>query len=215
MSSSYDAAALSVLRQSYYPGERVTLATVTQTLQGITTKQLLLGTTSGQLFAMDKRYLDPRRPPAGRKPTPAEVEERLIPYSDVLPFHLLGYVTHDKSVARLRAVTVAPAGLESTCLVFVAGTSFGLFVCVAVVVVVFSCLYCAHTCPLTTNQQQNNTNNQGADLFYGRVTPARHFDALEADFSYGLLIAGLVALAAGTAFVRHLAARSALKAKWQ
>jgi hypothetical protein len=55
----------------------------------------------------------------------------------------------------------------------------------------------------------------GADLFYGRVTPARHFDSLEADFSYGLLIAGLAALAVGTAFVRHMAARSALKAKWQ
>ena len=65
---------------------------------------------------MDKRYLDPRRP-LRAKPTPEEVEERLMPYSELLPFAPLSYASYDHEVARLRGVTAQPAGLESTTLV--------------------------------------------------------------------------------------------------
>lgn len=55
----------------------------------------------------------------------------------------------------------------------------------------------------------------GTDLFYTRVVPARHFDSLEADFSYGLLVAALLVLAGGTAFARVYSRRVVVKAKWQ
>jgi hypothetical protein len=35
---------------------------VTTTAQGITAKQVLIGTSSDQVYALDKRFVDPRRP---------------------------------------------------------------------------------------------------------------------------------------------------------
>jgi hypothetical protein len=65
---------------------------------------------------MDYRYLDPRRP-LRAKATPEEAEERLLPYSPLLPFAPLSYASQDRVVTGLRGVAAAPAGLESTTLV--------------------------------------------------------------------------------------------------
>lgn len=53
------------------------------------------------------------------------------------------------------------------------------------------------------------------DLFYTRVLPARHFDSLEDDFNYGLLAAGLLLLAGGTAFARRYSRQVTLAAQWR
>jgi hypothetical protein len=55
----------------------------------------------------------------------------------------------------------------------------------------------------------------GADLWYTRLTPARHFDSLEPDFSYGLLVVGLLALAVGALAMRFYSQHSVVKQKWQ
>ena len=55
----------------------------------------------------------------------------------------------------------------------------------------------------------------GTDLFYTRLTPARHFDSLEPDFSYGLLVVGLMALAVGAVILRFYSQHSVVKQKWQ
>lgn len=34
----------------------------------------------------------------------------------------------------------------------------------------------------------------GSDLFFTRITPAAHFDSLQSDFSYGLLVVALLGL---------------------
>jgi hypothetical protein len=52
-----------------------------------------------QVFALDKRYLDPRRP-LRAKVTPEEAEERLLPYSDLVVFNSLQYPTQDKQVRK-------------------------------------------------------------------------------------------------------------------
>ncbi|GBF96686.1 ER membrane complex subunit 1 [Raphidocelis subcapitata] len=168
-------APLSVLSQSFYTQVRAKLLSVTQTLSGINLKQLLIGTVTDQLYAMDHRYLDPRRPIGRAKPTPEEAEERLLPYSPLLPFAPLSYATQDKEVAALRGVASAPAGLESTSLVLA----------------------------------------YGADLFYTRLAPGRHFDSLPEDFNYGLLVAGLAALAGGTAWARRYSREAMLRAAWK
>ncbi|KAI8475054.1 MAG: hypothetical protein J3K34DRAFT_456487 [Monoraphidium minutum] len=165
---------LLALSQSYFLQVRAKLLSVTQTLSGINIKQLLIGTVTDQVYAMDKRFLDPRRPMRS-KATPEEAEERLAPYSDLLPFAPLSYATMDKAVAQLRAVSAQPAGLESATLVLA----------------------------------------YGADLFYTRLTPARHFDSLGDDFAYGLLVVGLLALAAGTLFARRYSREAALQASWK
>jgi hypothetical protein len=50
-----------------------------------------------QVFALDKRFLDPRRP-LRAKVTPQEAEEQLMPYSDLIIFSTLNYPTQDKQV---------------------------------------------------------------------------------------------------------------------
>lgn len=45
-----------------------------------------------QVFALDQRFLDPRRPMRA-KATPQEMEERLLPFSELIPFFPNGYIT--------------------------------------------------------------------------------------------------------------------------
>jgi hypothetical protein len=73
-----------------------------------------------QVYAMDKRFLDPRRP-AKKKLSAEEMEEGLVPYGDTLPMFPQMYATYDKQVMGLKAVLTAATGLESTSLVFAHG----------------------------------------------------------------------------------------------
>jgi hypothetical protein len=52
-----------------------------------------------QVYALDKRFLDPRRPMRA-KVTPEEAEERLLPYHELVVFNALQYPTQDKQVRR-------------------------------------------------------------------------------------------------------------------
>merc|ERR1719217_1067445 len=84
----------------------------TSTAQGVTARQVLLGTGTDQVLALDRRPL---------KPTAASKEERLPPYSEMLPVDPRRMLTHKHTVAKLRLIEVAPTHLESTCLVFAVG----------------------------------------------------------------------------------------------
>lgn len=55
----------------------------------------------------------------------------------------------------------------------------------------------------------------GTELFYTRITPAASFDTLASDFSYGLLVVALLALAAGTWFAKYSSEQAILKTKWE
>jgi len=55
----------------------------------------------------------------------------------------------------------------------------------------------------------------GTDLFFTRITPAAHFDSLQSDFSYGLLVVALLVLIVLTLVVRRSSEQTMLKAKWQ
>ncbi|KAF6258674.1 hypothetical protein COO60DRAFT_1517822 [Scenedesmus sp. NREL 46B-D3] len=172
--SSYSSPPLEVLSQSFYLQHSLTGISVSQTKQGITTKQLLVNTMSDQVYALDKRYLDPRRP-LRAKVTPEEAEERLLPYHELVVFNALQYPTQDKQVLGLRGVSVSSTVLESTTLVFC----------------------------------------YGSDLYFTRISPALHFDSLQSDFSYGLLVVALLALTIGTWFAGYSSQQAMLKAKWQ
>lgn len=51
---------------------------------------------------MGKRFLDPRRPrKAAKDLTPAEQEERLVPFSPLLPLAPQLFATYSRRVARL------------------------------------------------------------------------------------------------------------------
>lgn len=59
----------------------------------------MIGDAADQLYALDKRFVDPRRPPRTKKPTAEDAEERLIPYSEVLPLLSTHYASYDKKVS--------------------------------------------------------------------------------------------------------------------
>jgi len=108
-----------VLGQSYFFSLGVKAMAVTATHKGITSKNILLGTTTDQVLAMEKRFLDPRRP---TKPTAMDKEEGLIPYNPNLPIIPHHVITTRHQVAGLRGILASPSRLESTSLVF----SYGL-----------------------------------------------------------------------------------------
>ncbi|MBA0764462.1 hypothetical protein Gotri_013811, partial [Gossypium trilobum] len=80
--SSYSRAEVITKSQSYFFTHSLKAITVTLTVKGITSKQLLIGTIGDQVLALDKRFLDPRR---SVNPTQAEREEGIIPLTDSLP----------------------------------------------------------------------------------------------------------------------------------
>ncbi|KAL1970947.1 hypothetical protein VTN77DRAFT_2781 [Rasamsonia byssochlamydoides] len=110
-----------VVSQSFIIPEPISHMAVTQTRQGITTRQLLCTLpASNAIIGIPRPVLDPRRP-VGRDPTPAEVEEGLFKYNPFLEFDGRWYLTHTRDVSDIRAVISSPTLLESTSLVFAFG----------------------------------------------------------------------------------------------
>ena len=92
---------------------------VTLTAAGLTSKSVILATTAGQLVAINKNLLDPRRPLVHpSKMRQQDREEGLIPYTSTLGgVNPLTVLTHRHTVARPAHVLTAPTTLESTSLV--------------------------------------------------------------------------------------------------
>ncbi|XP_020574945.1 ER membrane protein complex subunit 1 [Phalaenopsis equestris] len=116
--SLYSRPEVMVKSQSYFFTHSVKVMAVTTTAKGITSKQLLIGTITDQVLALDKRYLDPRRT---ANPTPSEKEEGIIPLTDSLPIIPQSHVTHSLQVEGIRGIVTFPAKLESSTLVFAYG----------------------------------------------------------------------------------------------
>lgn len=121
--SSWEATPLEVLHDSYFTKFAVTQLSVTRTARGITARQILMSTTNGRVYMLDKRMLDPRRPrlAPGTKPTAEMQAEGLLPYQEELPISTMMYATLDKQVRNLRGVVTSPATMESTSLMFAHG----------------------------------------------------------------------------------------------
>ncbi|KAM3083865.1 hypothetical protein ACMFMG_002026 [Clarireedia jacksonii] len=109
-----------VVSQSFVIPEAITHMSVSQTRQGITTRQLLCTLSSNAIIGIPRYLLDPRRP-VGRDPTAAEQEEGLLRYQPVIEFDPKMIITHKREVLGIRNVITSPALLESTSLVFAYG----------------------------------------------------------------------------------------------
>ena len=112
---------LRIMGQSYFVRPAATMMATTYSAQGVTGHQVLMGTATDQVVALDKRWLDPRRP---TKPTKDDKEEGLIPYSEVLPVFPHSWVTTRHQVAKLSGIVTEPASLESTVLFVAHGLDF-------------------------------------------------------------------------------------------
>jgi hypothetical protein len=110
-----------VLTQSFLIPEPISHMSVTQTRQGITTRQLVcMLSFSHSIVGIPRTILDPRRP-VGRDPTSAEMEEGLFQYQPTIDFDPKFIITHKREVFGIRNVITSPALLESTSLLFAYG----------------------------------------------------------------------------------------------
>ena len=116
--SSYAPSALRVLGQSYVLSVGMKTMTVTSSSFGITASQVLLGTLSDQVYAIDKKLLDPRRPV---KPSNADKEEGLVPYNEFLPIAPQYFITYTHQVLGLEKIQCYPTRRESTTLMLAYG----------------------------------------------------------------------------------------------
>ena len=194
--SSFDPPPAEVLRATFSVPRPASLLSTTVSSRGVAARWLLLGdATSGDLLALDRRWLDPRRPVGGApSPNSAEALEGLPPYHPDLPVVQGMSPTHGARVRGLSAVAAQPAALESTCLLLVAGGGKKV--------------------RGRSGGGGPGRRNSAGDLFGTRAQPASSFDALPADFPFGLLLAATAATLAGAAALRVAADREALRQQW-
>ncbi|KAK4162021.1 hypothetical protein QBC43DRAFT_267478 [Cladorrhinum sp. PSN259] len=111
----------SVVSQSYILGAPISALEVSQTRQGITSRQLLAYLPDSHGIAgIPRMILEPRRP-VGRDPTPAEAEEGLFKYNPAIEIDPKSVITHERDVLGIEKIITAPAVVESTSLVFAYG----------------------------------------------------------------------------------------------
>lgn len=111
----------SVVTQSFVLGAPISALAVTQTRQGISTRQVLgyLPDSHG-IVGLPRHVLEPRRP-VGRDPTPAEMEEGLVRYHPAVEIDPKMVITHEMDVIGVRKIITSPVVVESTSLVFAFG----------------------------------------------------------------------------------------------
>ena len=110
-----------VITQSFTVAEPISNLAVTQTTQGITTRQLLVTLAhSNAIVAIPKELLNARRP-VERDPSADEKEEGLIRYNPILELEPRNFLSHAREVLDIRKVLATPSLLESTSLVFAFG----------------------------------------------------------------------------------------------
>ncbi|KAJ8601198.1 hypothetical protein CTAYLR_003237 [Chrysophaeum taylorii] len=156
----------------------------TLTSRGIASKQFLVGIAPGQILALDRRSLDPRRPilddsdsknfRSQRKKVERELDEGLYPYTPFIPLKPKAIITYSKTLLGLNHIWSTPTKLESTTLVLAAGV----------------------------------------DVYGVPHKPSGGFDILADDFNYALLLLLLLGLFAGALILRAAANRKNLALHW-
>ncbi|ORY83302.1 hypothetical protein BCR37DRAFT_302640 [Protomyces lactucae-debilis] len=108
------------LSKSFAYNYPISFLSVTDSGQGITSRDLIVGLADGHVTTISRKLLDPRRPLSG-KVTTADKEEMLVPYDPVLVVDPKQVLSHTYPVYGMRGATVASTLLESTALICVYG----------------------------------------------------------------------------------------------
>jgi len=106
--------------QSYFLPSGVRSLTTTVSLNGITSRDLILSLASGQVVALDVKWINPRRPQT-TNPTQAEKDEGLVPYKPSLLFSPHSFLSYNRIIPRLRSSYTDSTYLESTSLILSVG----------------------------------------------------------------------------------------------
>jgi len=112
----------SVVSQAWVLGAPLDRLAVTQTRQGIATRQVLAYLPENHgIIGIPRQILEPRRT-VGRDPLPAEVEaEALIKYMPVIELDPKLIISHVRDIVGIRDILATPATLESTSIVLAYG----------------------------------------------------------------------------------------------
>ena len=106
---------------SYQIPETLSKLAVTQTRQGITSRQLLgILADSQAIIGIPYGVIDPRRP-VNRDPTKDELAEGLVRYTPVIELDPKWYLNHKREVLGIDQIITTPALLESTSIMFAYG----------------------------------------------------------------------------------------------
>jgi len=104
-----------VQTQSFFFPVGVQSIASTVTRLGITNPQILLALGGGHIMALDKRFVDSRRPPRPRnQPTEDDMKEGIMPYYPYIEINPLRFISYNQTVLNVRSFEVAPSNLEST-----------------------------------------------------------------------------------------------------
>ncbi|TPX33872.1 hypothetical protein SmJEL517_g03357 [Synchytrium microbalum] len=116
--SSFDGLRPDVLSEAYEFPAGVTAIGVTRTPAGISTRDVIFGTTSNQLLAVNKRVLDPRRPISL---SADDKDEGLVQYTAYIQHNPKEVLSYHLEVAGVSQIVSAPSILESTSIVVAYG----------------------------------------------------------------------------------------------
>ena len=108
-----------VLSKTYSMVKAITALGISATGGGISGRRLLVATIAGQIFGIDRKMLEPRRPLSKLKDT--EQKEGLRQYDELIPTVSLMSLSHASTVEGVKGIVSAPTDLESQTLVLAFG----------------------------------------------------------------------------------------------
>eukprot|EP00522_Entomoneis_paludosa_P014083 CAMPEP_0172453476 /NCGR_PEP_ID=MMETSP1065-20121228/10774_1 /TAXON_ID=265537 /ORGANISM="Amphiprora paludosa, Strain CCMP125" /LENGTH=871 /DNA_ID=CAMNT_0013205659 /DNA_START=63 /DNA_END=2678 /DNA_ORIENTATION=- len=108
-----------VLAKTYSLAKPVTAMGITASRSGISSKKLIFASMDGQVYSVDRKMLEPRRPMGQVKD--AEKEEGLRQYSELIPMITYLSLSYTQSVEGVQQIVSAPTDLESQTLVLAFG----------------------------------------------------------------------------------------------
>ncbi|KAI9884057.1 MAG: cholesterol esterase [Watsoniomyces obsoletus] len=205
---------------TFFIPEPISTLTITQTLQGITSRSILAYLPrSNALMAIPKILLDPRRP-STRDPTPAEIEEGLSRRGPLLEFDPRWILSHVRNVVGIKEVLSKPAGrMESTSLVFAYGGGGEVDAEGVGVGAGAAGARSGATAKADGGNEAGGTGRgiggmAGLDLFGTLISPSQPFDLLGSEFGKGQLLLTILALGVGVVLLRPRVRRKGVDGRW-
>ncbi|KAJ3216967.1 hypothetical protein HDU67_008696 [Dinochytrium kinnereticum] len=113
--SSFNPQRPQIQSQSFVFPFPITAMGFTDTREGITTRELLVGLKTNQVYGINKRFLDTRRPLGN--PTSDDKEEQLVAYRPVLDYNPREVISYHLDIAGVEKIVSSPSEIESTSLV--------------------------------------------------------------------------------------------------
>ncbi|GKY93103.1 hypothetical protein MPSEU_000278500 [Mayamaea pseudoterrestris] len=108
-----------VLAKMYSLARPITAIGVTMTHRGISNHRLVLAGADGQLYNIDRKTVDPRRPVGDLKE--AEKKEGLVQYSEYIPMISFLSLSYNQTIENVTGIITAPTDLESQSLILAFG----------------------------------------------------------------------------------------------